>query len=101
MPRTRNPYPADFREQLVALVRNARSVESQARKCELCAATIHERVRQAVADDGGNPGTLNPKFRCMKSSHSVPPWQQSTKPMEGDKSATGRAPTGLLSTPIA
>ena len=52
MPRTRNPYPTEFREQMVALVRTGRSVESLAREYEPCAATIHEWVRQASADDG-------------------------------------------------
>ena len=28
MPRTRNPYPAEFREQIIALARAGRSVES-------------------------------------------------------------------------
>ncbi len=41
MPRTRNPYPTEFREQLVALARAGRSVESLAREYEPCAATIH------------------------------------------------------------
>ena len=52
MPRTRNPYPTDFREQLVALARAGRSVESLAREYEPCAATIHDWVKQAGADDG-------------------------------------------------
>ena len=42
MPRTRNPYPTEFRDQMVALVRTGRSVESLAREYEPCAATIHE-----------------------------------------------------------
>ncbi|AVO37133.1 IS3 family transposase [Pukyongiella litopenaei] len=58
MPRTRNPYPAEFREQMVALVRTGRSVESLAREYEPCAATIHEWVRQATADDGDDPSSL-------------------------------------------
>ena len=52
MPRTRNPYPTEFREQLVALARAGRSVESLAREYEPCAATIHEWVKQAGADEG-------------------------------------------------
>ena len=52
MPRTRNPYPTEFREQLVALARAGRSVESLAREYEPCAATIHDWVKQAGADDG-------------------------------------------------
>ena len=58
MPRTRNPYPAEFREQMVALVRTGRSVESLAREYEPCAATIHEWVRQAAAEDGACPDGL-------------------------------------------
>ena len=52
MPRTRNPYPAEFREQLVALARAGRSVESLAREYEPCAATIHDWVKQAGVDSG-------------------------------------------------
>ncbi len=52
MPRTRNPYPTEFREQLVALARAGRSVESLAREYEPCAATIHDWVKQADADGG-------------------------------------------------
>ena len=58
MPRTRNPYPTEFREQLVALARAGRSVESLAREYEPCAATIHEWVRQAAGDDGELPDGL-------------------------------------------
>ena len=58
MPRTRNPYPAEFREQMVALVRTGRSVESLAREYEPCAATIHEWVRQAAVDDGDDATSL-------------------------------------------
>jgi hypothetical protein len=49
MPRTRNPYPAEFREQIVALAHGGRSVEDLAREFEPCAATIHGWVKQAVA----------------------------------------------------
>ena len=52
MPRTRNPYPTEFREQLVALARAGRSVESLAREYEPCAATIHDWVKQSGADGG-------------------------------------------------
>jgi len=50
MPRTRNPYPTEFRAQLVALARAGRSVESLAREYEPCAATMHDWVKQAGAD---------------------------------------------------
>lgn len=41
MPRTRTPYPAEFREQIIALAQAGRSVESLAREFEPCVATIH------------------------------------------------------------
>ena len=63
MPRTRNPYPTEFRDQMVALVRTGRSVESLAREYEPCAATIHEWVRQAAADDGDDPSSLTSEER--------------------------------------
>ena len=63
MPRTRNPYPTEFREQLVALVRTGRSVESLAREFEPCAATIHEWVRQVAADGGDDPSDLTSEER--------------------------------------
>lgn len=52
MPRTRNPYPAEFREQIIELARAGRSVEALAREFEPCAATIHGWIRQADRDDG-------------------------------------------------
>ena len=52
MPRTRNPYPAEFREQIVALARTGRSVEDLAREFEPCAATIHGWIKQADRDGG-------------------------------------------------
>ena len=53
MPRTRNPYPAEFREQIVALARAGRSVESLAREFEPCAVTIHDWIRKADCDGDG------------------------------------------------
>ena len=63
MPRTRNPYPTEFREQLVALARAGRSVEGLARENEPCAATIHDWVKQAGADDGDAPSILTSEER--------------------------------------
>lgn len=44
IPRTGNPYPTEFREQLVALARAGRSAESLAREYEPCAGTIHFQI---------------------------------------------------------
>lgn len=52
MPRTRNPYPAKFREQIIALARAGRTVEELAREFEPCVATIHSWIKQADRDGG-------------------------------------------------
>jgi len=63
MPRTRNPYPAEFREQIVALARTGRSVEDLAREFEPCAATIHGWVKLAERDDGHRSDGLTSEER--------------------------------------
>ena len=52
MPRSRPPYPAAFREQIVALARAGRSVPELAREFEPSEQTIYTRLRQADRDDG-------------------------------------------------
>ena len=52
MPRTRTPYPAEFREQIIALARAGRSIESLSREFEPCVATIHGWIKQAQIDGG-------------------------------------------------
>lgn len=52
MPRTRNPYPSEFREQIVALAHAGRRVEDLAREFEPCVATIHSWLKRADRGDG-------------------------------------------------
>ncbi len=52
MPRTRRPYPAEFRHRMVELVRAGRSPESLAREFEPTAQAIRNWVRQADRDEG-------------------------------------------------
>ena len=63
MPRTRNPYPAEFRDQLIALARAGRSVEDLAREFEPCSATIHGWIKQADRDGGGRANGLTSEER--------------------------------------
>lgn len=63
MPRTRNPYPAEFRDQIVALARAGRSVESLAREFEPCVATIHGWIKQAYRDGGHRSDGLTSEER--------------------------------------
>ena len=52
MPRSRPPYPAECRRQMVELVRAGRSLEELAREYEPSAQAIRNRVRQADRDEG-------------------------------------------------
>ena len=52
MPKTRKPYPPEFREQLVALVRAGRTPEDLAREFEPTAQSISSWVAQADRDAG-------------------------------------------------
>ena len=52
MPKTRKPYPAEFRKQMVELVRAGRSPAELAREFEPTAQTIATWVAQADLDEG-------------------------------------------------
>ncbi len=52
MGRTRAPYPPEFREQMVELVRTGRTPESLSREFEPTAQTIHNWVKQVDVDEG-------------------------------------------------
>ena len=52
MPRTRKPYPPEFRRQMVELVRAGRSPAELAREFEPTAQTIATWVAQADLDEG-------------------------------------------------
>ena len=52
MPRTRPPYPPEFRRQMIELVRAGRTLESLSREFEPSAQAIHNWVRQADRDEG-------------------------------------------------
>lgn len=58
MPRTRSPYPAEFRDQIVALVRAGRSPEDLAKEFEPCAHTIYGWVRRAGHNGDAAGSTL-------------------------------------------
>ena len=52
MPRSRPPYPGEFRRQMVELVRAGRLPEELAKEFEPSAQAIRNWVRQADRDDG-------------------------------------------------
>jgi len=52
MGKTRTPYPPEFRQQMVELVRAGRSPESLAQEFEPTAESIRNWVKQADRDEG-------------------------------------------------
>ena len=52
MPRNRPPYPPEYRQQLVDLVRGGRTPEDLSREFEPSAQSIWNWVRQTERDDG-------------------------------------------------
>ena len=52
MPRTHPPYPPQYRQQIIELLRAGRSPEELAREFEPTAQTINHWVKQADLDDG-------------------------------------------------
>lgn len=52
MPRTRPPYPQEFREQIVALARTGRTPSELAKEFEPSEQTIRNWINQADRDDG-------------------------------------------------
>ncbi len=58
MPKTRPPYPPEFRLQMVELVRAGRGPEELAREFEPSAQAIRTWLQQAERDDGPRDGGL-------------------------------------------
>lgn len=56
MPKTRRPYPAEFRQEMVRLVRAGRTAGELSREFEPSDQTIRNWVRQADVDDGRRDG---------------------------------------------
>jgi transposase len=52
MPKTRPPYPQEFREQILALVPRGRSTHELAQEFEPTAQTIRNWIKQADLDEG-------------------------------------------------
>ena len=55
MPTPKPPYPAEFRQQMVELVRAGRSPTQLAREFDCSATSIGKWVAQRAADDGRAP----------------------------------------------
>jgi transposase len=58
MPKTRPPYPPEYRQRIVDLVRAGRTPESLAKEFEPSAFAIRKWANQAAVDAGERTGTL-------------------------------------------
>ena len=75
MPKTRAPYPAEFGEEMVRLVRAGRSPGALSREFEPSDQTIRNWVNQADVDEGRREGlaTVERKeLRQLASGESDP-----------------------------
>ena len=59
MPKTRQPYPAEFRQKIVDLIRAGRSMKQLAEEFEPSEQTIRNWVAQADADGGKRKDLLS------------------------------------------
>ena len=73
MPRIRKPYPPEFREQLVALVRAGRTPEDLTREFEPTAQSISNWVAQADRDAGRRTDGLTTAERAELTRLRVAP----------------------------
>lgn len=64
MPKSRSPYPAEFRQQMIELVRSGHSPGVLAKEFEPSAQTIHTWVKQAARDSGQRPDGLTTTERA-------------------------------------
>lgn len=59
MPKSRPPYPAEYRRKIVALVSAGRNANELAKEFECTAQTIRNWVAQAEADEGKRDDVLS------------------------------------------
>jgi transposase len=64
MPKSRRPYPLEYRQRIIELVRGGRSAESLAREFEPTAQCIRNWVRQADRDEGRRTDGLTSEERA-------------------------------------
>ena len=67
MPRTRAPYPVEFREEMVRLVRAGRSPGELSREFEPSEQTIRNWVNQADVDNGHRDGLTGAQLAELRN----------------------------------
>jgi transposase len=75
MPKNRPPYPPEFRQQMVDLVRAGRTPEELSREFEPTAQSIWNWVRQSERDQGirldGLTTDEKEELRCLRRENKV------------------------------
>jgi len=66
MPRTRPPYPEEFRRETVELVRQGRSISDVARSLGVSHQTLRNWCRQTDVDDGRREGLRSDEKEELK-----------------------------------
>ena len=87
MPRTHPPYPAEFRRQMVELVRSGRAIRELAREFECSDPTIRNWVRQTDLDEGRRDDGLTSEEREELPRGSSP---RATASSDGHRSCARR-----------
>ncbi len=101
MARTRGPYSAEFREQIVELVRSGRTPESLSREFEPTAQSIWNWVRQADRDAGvrvdGMKTDEKEELRRLRRENKVLREEKEIlkKPRPGSPRRPARRPEGV------
>jgi transposase len=74
MPKSRRPYPLEYRQRIVDLVRAGRSPASMAREFEPTEQCIRNSVRQADRDEGRRSDglTTDERANCSASNGKTP-----------------------------
>ena len=75
MPKSRRPYPVEYRQRIIELVRAGRTPESLAREFEPTAQCIRNWVRQADRDEGRRSDGLTTEERtelqCLRRENAT------------------------------
>jgi transposase len=72
MPKSRPPYPPEYRRKIVALVRAGRDPHELASEFECSAQTIRNWVAQAEADAGKRDDVLTDQQRARGAAQASP-----------------------------
>lgn len=86
MPKSRKPYPPEYRAKIVALAKAGRSVEELATEFEASHQTIRNWIAQDAADRGARPGALTGAERTELTR-----LRRENRRLQGERDILGKA----------